>query len=86
MNIYVHMKHVENYFSGHPIQKHPMQIRQTELLLQQYGGPGHEGDPSPVPDEDDEDAGGEEGLHGKPDLGEASVLVDALQKQRVNIS
>lgn len=51
----------------------------SRLLLQQNRRSVHEGDPPPVPDHDDEDAGRQERLHGKPHLGEASVLVDALQ-------
>lgn len=48
------------------------------LLLQQDRRSAHEGDASPVPDHDDEDAGCEERLHGKPNFCEASVLMDAL--------
>lgn len=55
------------------------------LLLQQHRRSAHEGDPSPVPDHDDEDAGCEECLHGKPHLGEASVLMDALGGERNTI-
>lgn len=51
------------------------------LLLQQHRRSPHEGDPSPVPDHDDEDAGCEECLHGKPNFGEASILVDALEEE-----
>lgn len=56
-------------------------MREISLLLQQDRRSGHQGDSPPVPDHDDEDAGGEEGLHGKPDLGEATVLVDSLEKK-----
>lgn len=48
------------------------------LLLQQHRRSAHEGDPSPVPDHDDENAGCEECLHGKPHFSEASILMDAL--------
>lgn len=56
------------------------QLLETDeaLLLQQHRRSAHEGDPSPVPDHDDEDAGCEECLHGKPHFSEASVLMDAL--------
>ncbi len=55
------------------------------LLLQQHRRSAHEGDPSPVPDHDDEDAGSEECLHGKPYFGEASVLMDALGGEKQDI-
>lgn len=60
-------------------------MRRELLLLQQHRRSAHEGDPSPVPDHDDEDAGCEECLHGKPHFGEASVLMDALEGQRKHI-
>lgn len=50
------------------------------LLFQENGRSGHEGDPPPVPDHDDEYAGCEESLHGEPNLSKASVLMDALEK------
>lgn len=56
------------------------------LLFQQHGRSAHEGDPSPVPDHDDEDAGCEECLHGKPHFGEASVLMDALRRTKKYLS
>lgn len=52
------------------------------LLLQQHRRSAHEGDPSPVPDHDDEDARCEECLHGEPHFGEAPVLMDALGEER----
>ena len=54
------------------------------LLLQKHWGSGHHGDPPPIPHHNDEDAGREEGLHGKPHLGEASILVDSLERSRHN--
>jgi len=53
--------------------------RNIALLFQQDGWPGHLGDSLPVPDHDNEDAGSEERLHGKPNLGEATVLMNALE-------
>ena len=60
--------------------------RDDGLLLQQHGGSGQEGDPSPVPDHDDEDAGREERLHGKPHFRESSVLMDALRGKRSTVT
>lgn len=64
-----------------------MFVTGAALLLQQHRRSAHESDAPPVPDHDDEDAGGEESLHGKPDFGETPVLVDALwnriEKQRL---
>ncbi len=51
------------------------------LLLQQHRRSAQEGDPSPVPDHNDEDAGCEKSLHGKPYLSKASVLMDALVQE-----
>lgn len=52
------------------------------LLFQEDGRSGHEGDASPVPDHNDEDAGRKKSLHGKPDLGETSILMNALELNR----
>lgn len=53
------------------------------LLFQKYRGTGHHGYPSPIPHHNDEDAGCEEGLHSKPDLSEASILVDSLDQNQI---
>ena len=53
----------------------------AELLTQQGGRPGQHGDPPPEPDQLRHDDGEEDGLHGDPDLSEASVLVDGDQPE-----
>lgn len=62
----------------------PRSARKRLLLFQKHRGPGHHGDPAPVPYHDYEDAGRQEGLHGEPHLGEASVLVDSLDRHDQN--
>ena len=52
--------------------------KKESLLLQEDGRSAHEGDASPVPNHDDEDAGCEEGFHGEPNFCEASILMNAL--------
>lgn len=64
---------------GHPSQAHVP----PDSLLQQDRSACHQRDPPPVPDHDDQNAGGEEGFHGKPDFREASVLMDTLRRNEV---
>lgn len=53
------------------------------LLFEKHWGSGHHVDPPPIPHHDDEDARREEGLHGKPHFGEASILVDSLGRDQL---
>lgn len=58
--------------------RHP----RPDSLLQQDGSARHQRDPPPVPDHDDQNAGGEEGFHGKPHFCKASVLMDTLGRNK----
>lgn len=61
----------------------PFPAQCPHSLLQQNRSARHQRDPPPVPDHDDQNAGGEEGLHGKPHFCKASVLVDTLGRNKV---
>lgn len=61
----------------------PARHTPPDSLLQQDRSACHQRDPPPVPDHDDQNAGGEEGFHGKPDFREASVLMDTLRRNEV---
>lgn len=58
----------------------PPRHTRRHSLLQQDRSACHQRDPPPVPDHDDQNAGGEEGFHGKPHFREASVLMDTLRR------
>lgn len=71
------------HLSRVPLLEVPCATTGSYSLLQQDGSSCHQRDPPPVPHHDDQNAGRQEGFHGKPHLGETPVLMDALRKTRV---